>query len=79
MADDPKRPSCWGLIGGFILITLICLFCLAAFEFMISVPKLKNEVNRLSFDVEELKKSIDAQSNEIKMLRESLPKGKGKE
>jgi hypothetical protein len=70
MADDRGSQTVQLGCGTLILIAVIVAF------FSHSTKDLEREVHDLRSDVKELKRSVDAQSDEIKALREKLDKGK---
>jgi hypothetical protein len=74
MADDNRTQQATLGCGTLILIALI----VALFSHP-GIGDLEREVRNLRSDVGELKKSIDAQSAEIKARRDGIQKGKGKE
>ncbi|HEV3383929.1 MAG TPA: hypothetical protein VG097_03895 [Gemmata sp.] len=75
MADEPDRTQHVTLgCGTLILIALIVMIFSHS-----GTGELKMEVQSLRSEVKELKQSIDTQANEIKLLREGMLKGKGKE
>jgi hypothetical protein len=70
MADDRRSQTVQLGCGTLILIAVIVAF------FSHSTTDVEREVRDLRSDVKELKRSVDAQSDEIKALREKLDKGK---
>jgi hypothetical protein len=74
MADEKRTQQATLGCGTFILIALI----VAIFSHP-GVSNLEREVHGLRSEVGELRKSIDAQSTEIRALRERIEKGKGQE
>jgi hypothetical protein len=74
MADEKRSQQATLGCGTLILIALI----VAIFSHP-GVGDVEREVRNLRSEVGELKKSVDAQSAEIKALRAKLEQGKGQE
>jgi hypothetical protein len=74
MADEKRTQQATLGCGTLILIALIVMFFSRP-----GMGDLEREVRGLRSEVGELRKSIDAQSTEIKALRERIEKGKDQE
>ena len=73
MAEDRRNQTVQLGCGTLILIALIVLF------FSHGSRDVEREVRDLRSEVKELRHSVDAQTGEVKALRERLDKPEGKE
>jgi Sec-independent protein translocase protein TatA len=72
MADGQRTSQASLGCGTLILIALIVMIFSGR-----GASELEREVQGLRSEINELKKSVDAQSNELKMLRQKLDKKPG--
>lgn len=74
MADDKRTQQATLGCGSLILIALIVIFFSRP-----GIRDLEHEVKALRTEVGELKKSIDTQTQEIRVLQNKVEKAKGNE